>query len=489
MKKNNRDHDTGMKFSVDWERVKLKESISSEPEQNVISRVIPGSIADRMGVLQGDRLLMINHQPIMDVIDYRFYMSEEHLEVLIRKPDDSEWVLDIEKEYDDELGIEFENPVMAKTRVCRNQCIFCFIDQMPAEMRESLYVKDDDSRLSFLQGNYITLTNMSESELDKLIRYRISPLNISVHTTNPELRIKMLKNTRAGTILQHMQRFHSNQMKMNIQIVLCPGWNDGEELDRTLSDLESMTDSITSVAIVPVGLTKYQQNKDVQPVTNSIAMRLIRQIEGWQQYFSHKTGRKLIYPSDELYIKAGLPWPKASEYDAFYQLENGVGMLASFEKDAVDYLKKIPVIRKSPYHLTIATGVAAAPFMRAMSKLVSERILGVTIQVAVIENDFFGHQIDVSGLITGKDLVCSLKEYPLGDGLIIPRNMLKNDENIFLDDMTPEQVKEALNVPVQPCSVDGKLWIKEMLRFTSRNKRTRSENQHVKSNCSCHRKT
>lgn len=456
--------------------------------ENIISVVVPGSIADKMGVLPGDRLVAINDQTIEDVIDYRFLTSDEHLEVMLIKTDGSEWVLEIEKDFDEELGIEFENPVMASTRQCHNKCIFCFIDQMPAGMRPGLYVKDDDSRLSFLQGNYITLTNMKSEEIDKLIRYHISPLNISVHTTNPVLREKMLNNRFAGDIMNSLKNFHQNNMKMNLQIVLCPGYNDGQELERTLKDVEQLAGSLISIAVVPVGLTKYQKNSDLLPVDKNKAEEVIKQIEKWQNRWMKLIGRRLVYPADEFYLKAGRPWPKAETYEAFYQMENGVGMLASFEKDFEKYNQRLPLIRKKkPFTLTIATGRAAASFMEQLSRKVMRKIEGLTIKIMPIENNFFGERIDVSGLITGRDLINQLSGKELGGLLMIPDNMLKNQEDVFLDDVRLDDIRESLGVPVKPCSIDGKQWIKDILRFTNEKSESRSEIQHDKTHRCCHR--
>lgn len=458
--------------------------------ENVISKVASGSLAEQFGVVPGDKLMTINCQVIEDVIDYRFLTTDEHLEVLLQKPDGSEWIIEIDKEYDDDLGIEFENPVMAETRQCSNKCVFCFIDQMPPNMRDGLYIKDDDSRLSFLQGNYITLTNMKQHEIEKLIRYHISPLNISVHTTNPELRKKMLNNRFAGEILDQMKLFHKNDLKMNVQIVLCPGVNDGDELDRTLSDLEEVATSLISVAVVPVGITKYQVNTSLQAVDQSKATEVVYQIHKMQSKWLEKFGRKLVYPSDEFYLKANLQWPRAVEYEAFYQLENGVGMLASFEEDMLQYVKKMPVIKKKkPYKISIATGIAAAPFMKKMADIVMQKIQNITINIFPITNEFFGNQITVSGLITGRDLVNQLASIDLGHVLVIPQNMLKSDEDIFLDNMTLKQMEEQLHTPIEKSGVDGKQWVKTILRQTSIKQSAGSVKHYGKTNCCRHRST
>jgi len=457
--------------------------------ENCISKVTSGSIAERLGIIPGDKLVAINGQEIEDVIDYRFLTTDEHLDVLLQKTDGSEWIIEIDKEYDDDLGIEFINPVMAETRQCSNKCVFCFIDQMPPNMRDGLYIKDDDSRLSFLQGNYITLTNMKPNEIQKLIRYHISPLNISVHTTNPELRKKMLHNRFAGEILNQMKLFHENGIKMNVQIVLCPGLNDGDELDQTLSDLEDVATSLISIAVVPVGITKYQSNTSLQAVDELKATEVVKQIHTFQNKWLQKFGRKLVYPSDEFYLKAKLQWPKADEYEAFFQLENGVGMLASFEEDLLKYVNKMPIIKKKNlYKISIATGIAAAPFMKAMADIVMEKVKNITIKVFPIVNEFFGNQITVSGLITGRDLVNQLAAIDLGHVLVIPQNMLKSDEDIFLDNVTLQQIEKQLHITVKKSEVNGTQWVKTILRQTSIKQSVRSV-KHVKTNCCRNRST
>ncbi|MEN1759518.1 DUF512 domain-containing protein [Anoxynatronum sibiricum] len=443
---------------------------------NIISRVVPGSIASELGVQAGDCLIAINGCLVEDVIDYRFLTADENIELTLQRADGGEWVLEIVKDYDDELGIEFENPVMAETRQCRNKCLFCFIDQMPPGMRSALYVKDDDSRLSFLQGNYITLTNMKPDEIDKMIRYRISPLNISVHTSNPELRVQMLNNRFAGNLMTTLKRFHEHHIRMNLQIVLCPGFNDGSELDRTLTDMEPLAESIISIAVVPVGITKYQKNAALQSVTGSKARQVLKQIHEWQNRWENKLGRKLVYPADEFYLKAEEPWPDASAYEAFYQLENGVGMLASFELDAIAFLQKMPLIRKRhSFHMTIATGEAAAPFMMLLAERLMLKVEGLIVKVIPVANTFFGPSITVSGLVTGQDLVTRLKGEFLGDFVMIPENMLKHGEMVFLDDLTVSDVSQQLGIKVIPCQVDGSQWIKTMLRHSARNTKSRSE--------------
>ena len=433
--------------------------------ETVISTVDPGSLADKKGILPGDRLVSINGKQIEDVIDFRFESANETVDLIIERPDKQCVAIRVKKNFDEELGLQFRNPVLSKTKFCHNQCVFCFIDQMPPGMRNGLYEKDDDTRLSFLQGNYVTLTNLSDADIDKIIAYRMSPINISIHTTNPELRKHMLGNERAGKIYDQLKKFHSAGLRMNLQIVLCPGMNDDVELDRTFHDISMIASSVISVAVVPVGLTRFQKNSELVAVDHLHARKAIEKIEGWQQTFVSLTDRKVVYPSDELYRKAGLPHPKAMHYDGFFQLENGVGMMASFEESMNQYLRKMPCVRKKKHAVvSVATGKAAEPFITEMSSLIRTRINPLTIQIFAIENRFFGDSIDVSGLITGKDLIDQMKDKHLGNALMIPENMLKSDEEVFLDDLTLGEVEKQVGTPIIVCEVSGEQWIRKLLR-------------------------
>ncbi|SDY41668.1 DUF512 domain-containing protein [Tindallia californiensis] len=453
--------------------------------KNIIKHIESGSIAEEMGVMPGDFLVKINQQIIEDRLDYEFLSADDFLEVELEKMDGSQWVLEIEKEVDEELGIIFTNEEADKTIQCHNKCIFCFIDQMPPGMRESLYVKDDDARLSFLQGNYITLTNLTEKNIDKIRRYRISPLNISVHTTDPERRIQMLNNRFAGNALTLLKKFHENHISMNLQIVLCPGWNDGEMLDQTLKDFKKIIHSVVSIAIVPVGKTKFREGlPETGSITKEIAKKTLNQISEWQQIYIEMTGEKKAYASDELYLYAGEDIPEASFYDSFSQLENGVGMMALFKKNFSDYLKKMPVVRKKePIKISVATGTLAAEYINKIAKKLEQKVLGLKIEVFPIENNFFGKTITVSGLITGKDLIEQLKNKPLGKYLLIPENMLREGENLFLDDVTTDVVSSELGVAVMACPIDGIAFIRKILRISALNPKIRSVEKNGKTHC------
>ncbi|SFI15993.1 putative radical SAM enzyme, TIGR03279 family [Tindallia magadiensis] len=453
--------------------------------KNIIKHIEPGSIAEEMGVLPGDFLIKINQQLIEDRLDYEFLSADDFLEVELEKSDGTQWVLEIEKEVDEELGIIFTNEEADKTKQCHNKCIFCFIDQMPPGMRESLYVKDDDARLSFLQGNYITLTNLTEKNIDKIIRYRISPLNISVHTTDPERRIQMLNNRFAGNVSSLLDKFHNNHISMNLQIVLCPGWNDGEVLDQTLQDFKKIIHSVVSIAIVPVGKTKFRDGlPETGSVTKEIAKKTLNQISQWQNVYREMTGEKKVYASDELYLNASEDLPEASFYDSFSQLENGVGMMALFKKNFSDYLKKMPLIRKKePIKICVATGTLAAEYINKITKELERKVLGLKIEVFPIENNFFGKTITVSGLITGRDLIEQLKNQSLGNHLVIPENMLRESENIFLDDITTDDVSTELGVAVMACPIDGIAFIRKILRISALNPKIRSVEKNGKTHC------
>ncbi|RQD66919.1 MAG: DUF512 domain-containing protein [Tindallia sp. MSAO_Bac2] len=453
--------------------------------KNIINYVKPGSIAAEMGVIEGDILVSINQQVIEDMMDYQFLVADDFLEVELEKLDGTEWILEIDKDYDEELGIQFVNEESDATRLCKNKCVFCFIDQMPPGMRDSLYVKDDDARLSFLQGNYITLTNLSEKDIEKIIRYRISPLNISIHTTDPELRNEMLNNRYAGEKLKLLNKFHDNNINMNLQIVLCPGWNDGIALDKTLKDLDKIIDSVMSIAIVPVGITKFRDNLPaLKTVTKDIADNTLKQISNWQEKYKKMTGEKKVYASDEIYLLAGISLPEAKFYENFHQLENGVGMMALFQDTFIRYYNKMPLIDKSkPVRISIATGVLSADMVFDLSKMLEQKIMGLKIDVYPIKNEFFGKSITVSGLITGKDLINQLANSTLDSPLIIPENMLRDAEDTFLDDITIDEVANKLTVPVIACPVDGKALIKKILRITAVNPKIRSVVKNGKTHC------
>lgn len=423
--------------------------------RHVIKRVLPGSIAEELELEPGDELLSVNGQQIEDVFDYHYLINDEYLEILIRKPDQEEWELEIEKDYEEDLGIEFDSSLMDEYRSCRNKCIFCFIDQMPKGMRDTLYFKDDDSRLSFLQGNYVTLTNMSDHDIDRIIRYHLSPINISFQTTNPELRCRMLNNRFAGDIFPKVQRLYDAGIEMNGQIVLCKGINDGEELERSIRDLSKYLPHLRSVSVVPVGLSRYRENLyPLEPFTKEDAQKVLDTVKKWQDQLYPQYGLHFIHCSDEWYILAQQPIPREEEYDGYLQLENGVGMIRLLENEVLEDLSdRNPDDRKR--RISIATGKLAAPFIRENISHIQELYPGIEVNVYSIRNDFFGEMITVSGLVTGQDLKKQLAGRELGECLLIPCNMLRAGENVFLDDVTVEELEAELGVPVEVVDEDG----------------------------------
>lgn len=444
--------------------------------EHIVKSVEPGSIAEELEIEPGDVLLTINNEEIEDVFDFRYMIKDEYLEVVIRKPDGEEWLLEIDKEYDDDLGIEFENSLMSDYRSCSNKCIFCFIDQMPPGMRETLYFKDDDSRLSFLQGNYITLTNMQEKDIDRIIRMNLAPINISVQATNPELRCKMLNNRFAGEKLKFLQKLYEGHIEMNGQIVCCKGVNDGEELKRSIEDLSKYLPFMRSVSVVPAGITKYREGLyPIELFTKEEAGKTIDLIESYQQGFYDEYGLHFIHASDEWYITAEREFPEEERYDGYIQLENGVGMMRLFInefEEALDRLvnsKKYNGLKKKLQRtVTIATGKLTYPTLVSFSEKLMNYFPGLTIHVFFIRNDFFGETITVSGLVTGQDLVSQIKEHQdagmeLGDTLNIPSNMLRMGEQVFLDDMTVTDVENALQMKVVAVESSGKDFIEAII--------------------------
>ena len=431
-------------------------------KEHIINKITPGSIAEEMEIEAGDVLVSINGNEIEDVFDYHYMVNDEYLEVLIRKADGEEWELEIEKEYNEDLGIEFENGLMDDYKSCTNNCIFCFIDQMPPGMRETLYFKDDDSRLSFLQGNYITLTNMKDKDLDRIIHYHLAPINISVQTTNPELRCMMLHNRFAGDALKKIDRLYEAGIQMNGQIVLCKGVNDGEELERSIRDLTKYLPYMESVSVVPVGLSKYREGLyPLEPFTKEDAIEVIETIEKWQNICMEEHDMHFVHASDEWYMLAERPLPEEDSYDGYLQLENGVGMMRLLMNEFIDALEDakdaehkedmMTVLKEEfdgHHKVSLVTGRLAAPFLREMAEAFMKEFPGYEVEVVDIRNDFFGEQITVSGLITGQDLLAQTKERNLGNVLAIPCNMLRMGERVFLDDVTVEDVENALQVPV-----------------------------------------
>ncbi len=430
---------------------------------HIIKDVLPGSIAEELEISAGDKLLAINDQEIEDVFDYHFLANEEYLTVLIEKPDGEQWELEIEKEYEEDLGIEFEQGLMDEYRSCRNKCIFCFIDQMPKDMRETLYFKDDDSRLSFLQGNYVTLTNMSDHDIDRIVRYHLEPINVSFQTTNPELRCKMLHNRFAGEALKKVDRLYEGGITMNGQIVLCKGINDGEELERSIRDLMKYAPQLQSVSVVPVGLSKYRDGLyPLQPFTKEDAKEVLHIIHKWQKKAYEEFGIHFIHGGDEWYILAEEELPEEERYDGYLQLENGVGMLRLLMNEFEEGYESLNGDERDR-EVSIATGFLAYPYIQRMADRIMEKYPKSKLHVYGIRNDFFGELITVSGLITGQDLIGQLKGKALGEKLLLPCNMLRIEEQDFLDDVTLQDVKDALQVPVDIVKSSGQDFIDAVL--------------------------
>ncbi len=434
--------------------------------EHIVDKVEEGSIAWEVEIRPGDVLLGISGHVIEDVFDYQYYTNDEELTLLIRKPDGEEWEIEIEKEYDEDLGLVFEEGLMDAYRSCRNKCMFCFIDQMPKGMRESLYFKDDDSRLSFLQGNYVTLTNMSEHDIRRIIEYHLEPINVSIHTTNPELRCRMLHNRFAGEALDKIQELYDGGVVMNGQIVLCKGINDGGELTRTIRDMEKWIPNLQSVSVVPVGLTKYREGLyPLEPFTKEDAQEVLNAIRRWQDYFYEKYRTHFIHAGDEWYILAGEEIPEEERYDGYMQLENGVGMVRLLldEFDAAYAGKRGDGRNVS---VSLATAKLAYPYLKQMLERLKEKYPNLKAKLYEIRNDFFGERITVAGLLTGQDLMAQLKGKELGDVLLLPCNMLRSGEEVFLDDMTVEELSRILNVRVQIVGSKGGDFIEAVLQQT-----------------------
>lgn len=431
--------------------------------KHLVAKIIPGSIAEEMEIEIGDEILAINGQVIEDVFDYHYLVNDDYVEILVRKANGEEWELEIDKDYDEDIGIEFENPLMDEYRSCRNKCIFCFIDQMPKGMRDTLYFKDDDSRLSFLQGNYVTLTNMSDHDIDRVIKYHLSPINISFQTTNPELRCKMLNNRFAGDIFPKVERLYEAGIEMNGQIVLCKDVNDKAELDRSIRDLSKYIPYLQSVSVVPVGLSKYRDGLyPLEPFTKEDALETLDIIFKWRKELYEKHGTHFIHASDEWYILAGVDIPEEEEYDGYPQLENGVGMLRLLDTEVREVLEKKEG-HDSHRTVTIATGVLVQPFIEKCVTMIQKKYPNVKVSVQGIVNHFFGELITVSGLITGQDLIKQLEGQDLGDELLIPCNMLRSGENVFLDDVTIFDVENKLNIKVRVVDEPGKDLVEAVL--------------------------
>ncbi len=423
-----------------------------------ILAILPNSHASHAGIHGGDVLLTVNGQEIRDVLDYRFYLTDTCVSLTLLRGD-KRYTVHINKgEYDD-IGLEFETPLMDKKHSCTNRCVFCFIDQLPPGMRETLYFKDDDDRLSFLHGNYVTLTNLGDADIDRIIKMHISPVNVSVHTTNPELRVKMMKNKHAGEVLSYLGRMADAGIALCTQIVLCKNLNDREELDRTMRDLAGYYPALRSCAIVPVGLTKYRERLyPLEAFTPDECAAVIAQVDAFGAECLEKYGTRLFYCSDEFYVRAGLPLPAEDYYEDYSQIENGVGMLTSLASEfdfELDYLDELFPDFRAPRTVSVATGAAAYEHVKSLAARITERVEGLTVTVHRITNNFFGESVTVAGLLTGKDVCEQLAGKDLGDELLFPAVMLRADGDVFLDDMTPAELSNRLNIPVRSCKNDG----------------------------------
>ncbi|MCD8396864.1 MAG: DUF512 domain-containing protein [Lachnospiraceae bacterium] len=444
--------------------------MKKERLEHKIAEVEPGSIAEELELAPGDFVLSVNGQEIEDVFDYHYLINEEYLTVQVRKENGEEWELEIEKEFEEDLGITFENSLMDEYRSCRNHCIFCFIDQMPKGMRDTLYFKDDDSRLSFLQGNYVTLTNMSDHDIDRIIRYHLEPINISFHTTNPSLRCEMLRNRFAGDIFPKVRRMADAGIEMNGQIVLCRGINDGEDLNASIQELTGYLPQLRSVSVVPVGLTKFRDGLyPLEAFTSEDACKVIDCIENWQKKIYRDYGLHFIHASDEWYVLAGRDFPEEDRYDGYLQLENGVGMMRLLVEEVGEALcEETEVMEKkeagvpeafqdeNPREVSIATGMLAGPYIRRLCDRIRGQHPNITCHVYEIRNDFFGEQITVAGLLTGTDLLAQLVDRPLGEELLLPCSMLRSGERVFLDDICVEDLEKSLSVPIRIVESDGR---------------------------------
>ena len=416
--------------------------------------VTTGSHADKAGIKKGETLLSINSNEIVDVLDYRFYQVNRKLTLEVEDENKNVRTIEMTKGEYEEIGLEFETYLMDKQHSCRNKCIFCFIDQLPKGMRESLYFKDDDSRLSFLFGNYITLTNITEHEIDRIIKMHISPINVSVHTTNPELRCKMMNNRFAGDTLKYLKRFADAGITLNCQIVSCPGINDGDELVRTLTDLENL--GVNMTAIVPVGLTRYRENLyPLVPYNKETAGQTIDIIEKMGDECVKKHGRRIFFPGDEFYLLAEREIPSPEFYEDFSALEDGIGMIAYLTDDVGWKLEELDADESLCHKVTIACGEGVFPYMKRIMSMINEKFPNITINTRAIKNNFFGGGVNVSGLVTGGDLIDQLRGDDLGDRLIIPSSMLRFENDLFLDDVSTDDVERELGITLVPVNNNG----------------------------------
>ncbi|MCL1995239.1 MAG: DUF512 domain-containing protein [Defluviitaleaceae bacterium] len=433
---------------------------------NTITKIEKNSIASEMGLVKGDIIVSINNKEVVDIFDYRYLTKNENLEMVIKKATGQEWILEIEKEEDEDLGINFKNPLIQCEKSCKNKCLFCFIDQNPVGMRPTIYFKDDDSRLSFLQGNFVTLTNMSDQELERIIFYRLSPINISVHTTDPKLRVFMLKNPRASLIMEQIKKITSAGIVTNFQVVLCKGINDEEHLDKTIGDLAGFFPFGQGVGVVPVGITKHRENlPSLTPLTKEDANQVIDRVTILQKKLKKELGTRFVFLADEFYILADRPIPPNEHYEDYSQIQNGVGLLRNFIQEFENsFENNFTTISTKPTikEMSVATGQIAYSFIKELSSK-TEKKFGVKIHTYPITNNFYGSTVTVAGLVTGGDIISQLRGLPLGERLLIPKCMLKSNEDIFLDNVSVKDIQKALDVNVVPTDVDGKEFLDKIL--------------------------
>lgn len=437
--------------------------------KNKVVKILPGSIAEEMEIEVGDKLISINNTEIKDIIDYKFLMADEFIAVQIEKKDGEVWELEIEKEYDEDLGIEFESSILDNARRCSNNCVFCFIDQLPKGMRETLYFKDDDSRLSFLQGNFVTLTNMKDEDINRIIKYRISPINVSVHTTNPELRIKMLNNRFAGSIYERLKKLAEGGIEINCQIVLCPGLNNGEELKNTVEDLFKLYPAVKNVAAVPVGATRFREGLfHITLYNRKTSREEIINVSRLQKEYMDKIRYPFIRLSDEFYVMAGMEVPNSDFYGEYEQLEDGIGMIRIFKDNVGKNLRKLD--RSAKGEFTIVTGASAFDIINEAACKIMSLNNKIKINVIKVINKFFGESITVAGLLTGQDIIKRLKECDLGQYIIIPRNMLKSGEAVFLDDVKVKDIENQFNRQIIIAEYTGEDLIDIISKFSREEK-------------------
>lgn len=441
----------------------MKNEIGFKPHK--ITGILPESIAEELEIEAGDVLLAINNERIEDVFDYRYLLADEELDILIQKMNGQEYVVEIEKDYGEDLGLVFETDLMDELIKCRNKCQFCFIDQLPPNMRQTVYLKDDDWRMSFLNGNYITLTNMSDRDIERLIKYRLSPLNISIHATDPTVRQNLIKNKNAGKILEQIKLLTDNGIEVNGQIVLCKGLNDGQVLDQTIGDLSQFIPHILSLTVVPVGISKFRENLPHLESFDKESSKVVTEvIAKWQAFYLEKMGTRFVFAADEFYVTGDVPTLQYDEYENFPVLDNGVGMLTKFYDELEKALEEIP--RNDDYfECSIVTGCITEKFMKKCAKALEKKLPNFTIHVYPVVNHFFGEHVTVTGLLTGQDITSTLKQKQhLGKVLLLAENMLKCEEEVLLDDYTVQDLSDNLNIPIQIVPNEGKEWL-EMLIY------------------------